>query len=45
MNLRCVTAEQAANEISKPADKVVIVLQYNLTSKCCANLISFSLSF
>lgn len=33
VNLRCVTAEQAANEISKPADKVVIVVQYNLKSK------------
>lgn len=33
VNLRSVTAEQAANEISKPADKVVVVVQYNLTSK------------
>ncbi|KAJ6633526.1 Disks large like 5 [Pseudolycoriella hygida] len=29
-NLRRVTAEHAANEISKPAEKVTIVVQYNL---------------
>lgn len=32
-DLRRVTAEHAANEISKPAEKVTIVVQYNLKSK------------
>lgn len=31
--MRRVTAEHAANEISKPAEKVTIVVQYNLKSK------------
>lgn len=32
-DLRRVTAEQAANEISKPVEKVTIVVQHNLKSK------------
>lgn len=32
-DLRRVTAEQAANEISRPAEKVTIVVQHNLKSK------------
>lgn len=32
-NLRHVTAEQAANEISRPADKVTVLVQLNLESK------------
>lgn len=32
-DLRRVTAEHAANEISKPAEKVTIVVQFNLKSK------------
>lgn len=32
-NLTRVTAEQAANEISKPVEKVTIVVQHNLKSE------------
>lgn len=34
--MRRVTAEHAANEISKPAEKVSVVVQYNLKSKICS---------
>lgn len=33
-DLRRVTAEQAANEISRPAEAMKIVVQHNLKSKC-----------
>lgn len=34
VDLRRVTAEYAATEISKPCDKVTVLVQHNMTSKC-----------
>lgn len=36
VDLRRVTAESAATEISKPADNVTVLVQHNMTSKLCA---------
>jgi hypothetical protein len=32
-NFRCVTAEQAAMEMARPAESVAILAQYNFASK------------
>ena len=34
-NFRCVTAEQAAIEVARPAESVAILAQYNFGSKFC----------
>lgn len=38
VDLRCVTAETAATEISKPAESVTVLAQYNMTSKSQADV-------
>lgn len=45
VDLRRVTAEYAATEISKPCDKVTVLVQHNMTSKCIRKTYSYFLKY